>query len=270
MAFDYIPLWDKYAEILEPLSDEELGRLVRAMMAYKDGGAPDLPGGERYIWPVVKRDIDQVREKYEKKVADGNKGGRPKKTTDNHSITSDNHNITTGNHSITTGNHSITSDNHRKPQRNHRKPQQTTAKPPETNINVNVNDNVKDNIISPNGEYIAPEGAAPANEAKKSFGQFGWVKLTESEYNRLLNDFGEAEVKRCIAYVDESAQSSGNKNRWRDWNLVVRRCHRDGWGKQAVTGRQNGLMPRPENRQASAVALKKDMDWMDEFLEGAK
>ena len=45
-----------------------------------------------------------------------------------------------------------------------------------------------------------------------------------------MRDLGEAELRRCITYVDESAQSSKNKNKWSDWNLVVRRCHRDGWG----------------------------------------
>jgi hypothetical protein len=68
--------------------------------------------------------------------------------------------------------------------------------------------------------------------ARKSYGKYGWVKLTDEEYHRLLNDFGEAEVKRCIAYVDESAQTTGNKNKWRDWNLVVRKCHREGWGRK--------------------------------------
>lgn len=56
------------------------------------------------------------------------------------------------------------------------------------------------------------------------------MKLTDDEYARLLADLGEAELARCIDYVDESAQSTGNKNKWKDWNLTVRKCHRDGWG----------------------------------------
>lgn len=79
-------------------------------------------------------------------------------------------------------------------------------------------------------ESKADEPPAPAKAARKSYGEFGWVKLTDEEYRRLLNDLGEAEVKRCIAYIDESAQSTRNKNKWRDWNLVVRRCAKDGWG----------------------------------------
>ena len=63
-------------------------------------------------------------------------------------------------------------------------------------------------------------------------GQYGWVKLTDDQYARLVTDLGQEEADRCITYVDECAQSTGNKNKWRDWNLTVRRCNRDGWGKQ--------------------------------------
>ncbi len=63
-------------------------------------------------------------------------------------------------------------------------------------------------------------------------GQFGWVKLTDEQYTRLVHELGQAEVDRCIQYVDESAQATGNKNRWKDWNLVLRRCSRDGWGRR--------------------------------------
>lgn len=91
-------------------------------------------------------------------------------------------------------------------------------------------------ILSGNNEEEAGDPPPPPPEpqpkppARKSYGRYGWVKLTDEEYHRLLNDLGEAEVKRCIAYVDESAQATGNKNKWRDWNLVVRKCKREGWG----------------------------------------
>ncbi len=91
----------------------------------------------------------------------------------------------------------------------------------------------KDRLDEDRGESIAPPEAAhtPTQKPKRtSYGQYGWVKLTDEQYIRLSNELGEAELKRCIDYVDESAQSTGNKNHWRDWNLVVRRCHRDKWG----------------------------------------
>lgn len=89
----------------------------------------------------------------------------------------------------------------------------------------------------------ADKPPAPAKPTRKARGDFGWVKLTDDEYDRLLNDFGDAEAKRCIAYVDEAAQSTGNKNKWRDWNLVVRKCHRQGWGRKDEKGRFSTPMP---------------------------
>lgn len=65
---------------------------------------------------------------------------------------------------------------------------------------------------------------------KIKFGEYGWVKLKPEDYSRLISDYGESEVKRAIRYIDESSQSCGNKNKWKDWNLVVRRCIREGWG----------------------------------------
>ncbi len=84
--------------------------------------------------------------------------------------------------------------------------------------------------------YPSPDrkSEAPANakkRPKKSFGQYGWVRLTDEEYTAIVTSLGKAEAERCIQYVDECAQGTGNKNKWRDWNLVVRKCSRDGWGK---------------------------------------
>lgn len=63
-------------------------------------------------------------------------------------------------------------------------------------------------------------------------GSQGYVKLTDAEYWKLLADLGEDEVQRVIAYVDESAAATDNKNKWKNWNLVLRKASREGWGKR--------------------------------------
>ena len=102
-----------------------------------------------------------------------------------------------------------------------------------------------------------PKESAPARHAH---GQYQWVKLTGEEYSRLLADLGEAELARCIAYVDEAAQSTGNKNKWKDWNLTIRKCHRDGWG-----------LDRRANRSASAPrdysSLKGSFSGLDDIAK---
>lgn len=69
------------------------------------------------------------------------------------------------------------------------------------------------------------------NPKVHAHGEYGWVKLSDEQYAKLVEDLGQEETDRCITYVDESAQGNHNKNKWSDWNLVVRKCHRDGWGK---------------------------------------
>lgn len=94
-------------------------------------------------------------------------------------------------------------------------------------------------------ESLGESGAdKPPVPARQKHGSFGWVRLTEEEYTRLVADFGEAEALRCIAYVDEAAQSTDNKNKWRDWNLVVRKCHRDEWGLSKAANTR-GSTPLP-------------------------
>lgn len=63
-------------------------------------------------------------------------------------------------------------------------------------------------------------------------GQHGYVKLTDKELDRLIQDLGQSETDRVIAYVDESAAATRNKNEWKDWNLVLRKASREGWGKR--------------------------------------
>lgn len=90
---------------------------------------------------------------------------------------------------------------------------------------------VEDSIVEDSEEeYIEPPAAAPALPVKHKHGEYGWVKLTDAQYEKLLKDLGQAELDRCIKYVDESAQGNNNRNKWSDWNLIIRKCHREQWG----------------------------------------
>lgn len=78
-------------------------------------------------------------------------------------------------------------------------------------------------------EQNGSESSKP-HSLQKKYGEYGRVLLTEDQHQKLLQELGQPELDRCIQYIDEAAQSSGNKNKWKDWNLVIRRCHREGWG----------------------------------------
>jgi uncharacterized protein YdaU (DUF1376 family) len=100
---------------------------------------------------------------------------------------------------------------------------------------VNVNENENRNENKQKGSASKKE-----KEPRHKHGQYGWVLLTATQYDKLLADLGEAELERCIAYVDESAQATDNKNKWKDWNLVIRKCSRDGWGKNRYPNNKQG------------------------------
>lgn len=77
-------------------------------------------------------------------------------------------------------------------------------------------------------------------------GEYGYVKLTDEEYRRLVNDLGTGEVERVIAYLDESAAMTGNKNKWKNWNLVIRKAAREKWGKRESPPREGRLIELDE------------------------
>lgn len=195
MAREYFNAYHSILEAMEPLNDAERGRLFTALLVYSSTGAVEkLGGNERFVFPGLRSQIDRDIKKYDdyclQQSENGKKGGRPPKANES------------------------------------QKTQPFFEKPKK----ANEKEKDKEKAKTKDKESKADQPPVPTKSTKKSFGDFGWVRLTDDEYNRLLNDLGEAEVKRCIAYVDESAQTTGNKNKWRDWNLVLRKCHRQGWG----------------------------------------
>lgn len=119
------------------------------------------------------------------------------------------------------------------------------------------------------GKFREGTAAKPPTHtpARRSFSKYGWVKLTEEEHNRLLSELGEQELTRCITYIDEAAESTGNKNHWKNWNLVIRRCSRDGWGKN-WTGKQQKKGGFLDESFYMTQESAKDVDDFISFLYG--
>ena len=81
---EYVKLWVSYESYFEAFSDVEVGRLVRAMIQYRASREePKFNGNERFIWPAIRRDIDESLEAQEATAVanreNGKKGGRPPK-----------------------------------------------------------------------------------------------------------------------------------------------------------------------------------------------
>lgn len=124
---------------------------------------------------------------------------------------------------------------------NQREPMIPYRYPIDTTVSVSVSDTVS----------VTDTDTEPKKPIFRKYGEYGWVRLTDEQYKKLVEDIGEANAKRCIAYVDESAQGTGNKNKWKDWNLVVRKCYREGWGVKPWSQKRVGANGIPVNNQKS-------------------
>ena len=64
----YLKIFTDFREAMEPLTDDEAGRLFRAMLQYAENGAESqLFGSERYLWIVARQHMDREAEAYEAK-----------------------------------------------------------------------------------------------------------------------------------------------------------------------------------------------------------
>lgn len=208
---------------LKRLSDEEKGRLFEAILDYGENGTvPDFDGGLGIAWDFIQPRIDADSQRYQK-VSQARSAAAAARWEQKNKQTDANAFFAMQTMPTTTSTTTTTSSS---------------------------------------TERVAPgETAAPADGQKpdrKTYGLYGWIKLSDEEYNRLSNELGEAELKRCIDYIDESAQANGNKNHWRDWFLVIKRCSKNGWGLQKG---------KTVTKADSAASAREDLMRMDKYWE---
>lgn len=96
--------------------------------------------------------------------------------------------------------------------------------------------------------------AKPPAPPKKARAPYGRVKLTDAEYERLCRDLGEAEATYWIRLVDEMAQSTYNKNGWKDWNLTVRRAAREKWGPRRTADKASARNAQYQSHDSTSVS----------------
>ena len=171
----YLKVFTDFAEVIEPLSDAERGRLFMSMLQYASTGeAGTLSGTERFVWPIAKQNIDRTRVEAERNAACGSKGGRPKKPAE--------------------------TDLNRK-------------KPAETDLNRKKadkdKDKDKDNIIppiSPNGDIVPLEGERPR---KHKYGEYKNVLLTDDELEKLKAEYADYldRIERLSSYIASTGKA---------------------------------------------------------------
>ena len=80
MEVTYIKLFVDYLDAIDPLADAERGRLLTALLVYaRTGESVDLSGNERYVFPMMRAQIDRdraaVKELENSRRSSGRKGG---------------------------------------------------------------------------------------------------------------------------------------------------------------------------------------------------
>lgn len=81
---------------------------------------------------------------------------------------------------------------------------------------------IKDNNININNT---------SNNKYIYMGTYKRIKLTKDQYNKLIDDYGEDYINQIINRLDEYVESNNNKNKYSNYNLVIRKAIRDNWFK---------------------------------------
>lgn len=58
---------------------------------------------------------------------------------------------------------------------------------------------------------ISAKADCPPKESKHIFGEYGHVRLKQSEYDKLIDEIGEIKLLECIKYLDEYIEMKGYK-----------------------------------------------------------
>lgn len=124
------------------------------------------------------------------------------------------------------------------------------------NDNGTVNKNVKErkkDISNKTNIYIKKE-----NIKRKKYGKFKRILLTDEEYKRLNEEFKDNFIDKQIKYLDEYIQSNNNKNKYKDFNLVIRKAIRENWFKKNI------IEDLTKENEGQAVEEMFDYNWLEE------
>lgn len=100
-----------------------------------------------------------------------------------------------------------------------------------------------------------------SKSTKKSYGEYKRVKLTDKEYNKLCEDFSKELIDKQIILVDEYVESNNNKNKYSNFNLVIRKSIRENWFK----GGNNTTYKQPVRQEVVPEWINKQVK--DESVE---
>ena len=98
---------------------------------------------------------------------------------------------------------------------------------------LECNDDVTLHVMQSNGIDIdIDKDIDKDNNIYISFGEYKRVKLKQKEYDKLIEEYGKEYVDFIIDRLDEYVESNNNKNKYKNFNLVIRKAIRENWFKR--------------------------------------
>lgn len=91
------------------------------------------------------------------------------------------------------------------------------------------------------------------------FGTYGRIHLTDKQYQKLIEDFSKEVVDTKINQLDEYVEMNNNKNKYKNFNLVLRKAIRENWFENNNTKQQK------TNREIKEQKIK---EIEEKFLKG--
>lgn len=178
MEIAYIKVFTDALETWSLLSDEEVGRLVRALLEYqRTGQYPVLPGNERFLFHTCKAQIDRDNEKYRETVSSRSNAGKKGALSRWQGQAKGGKN----------GKCHICHD--------------------ENGKNGKEEEKEEDKDKEKEKDIITPH--VPPTEPKVQWAEY--VSMTNAEHQKLLDTHGPADTARLIEILDNYKGSSGKK-----------------------------------------------------------
>ena len=113
-------------------------------------------------------------------------------------------------------------------------------------IDKKENNNINNYIITKEKEisFDTPTNVIERNitkddDKKIKLGTYQRVVLKEKEYQKLLDEFNNDDLQTMINALDEYVESNNNKNKYKNFNLVIRKAIKENWFKITVREKAN-------------------------------
>ena len=201
MIRDSFVFYKSFYDAIKNIPKEDQLEVYNAICEYSfSGNIPEtLTGVAKAMFILMKPNIDNANARYKASVENGKKGGRPKKIK-----------------------------TQEKPNNNLDK----TQEEPNGNLNDNYNDNY-------NVDDYYNYNVNKDDNKKISFGEYKRIKLTQKQYNNLCDEFNKDFIDNQIMLLDEYVQSNNNKNKYKDFNIVIRKSIRENWFNKGGNNNKN-------------------------------